>query len=185
MFHYFVWKIQRFSDTNLLVNDSFWIQVSYLGTKNDWEFFVYPFLDDNKKTVIYYAFDSFDQKLLFENILKINGIGTKTAFHIVQKPKDELQNAIKNLDTVYFQSIPGIGPKSSKKILLALKGNFEIDDLERINIDEKLYKNILNSLKSLWYDVSQIKNSIKNYEWNISQDNMWDILKKLIHSMSK
>lgn len=185
MFHYFVWKIKTYSDWVFLVNDLFGIQVFYLGEKNNWEFFVYPFLDDNKKTVIYYAFDSFDQKLLFENVLKINGIWSKTAFHIVQKPQNELQTAIKNLDVSYFQSIPGVGPKSSKKILLALKDNFEVDDLEKINIDEKIYKSILNSLKSLWYEVSQIKNAIRNYQWNLSQDNVWDVLKTLIKSMSQ
>lgn len=185
MFHYFVWKIHNFSGEKLISNDSMWIQINYLGSQTEWALFLYPFLDDNKKTVFYYAFDTFEQKLLFENTLKINGIGTKTAFNIVQRPRDELQEAIKNLDAAYFQSLPGIGPKSSKKILLALKWNFEIDDLEKINIDEKLYKNILNSLKTLGYDASQIKLAIKNYQGNLSQDEMWDILKQLIKSMSK
>lgn len=185
MFHYFVWQIHNFSGEKFIINDFCGLQINYLGAKNEWALFLYPFFDDNKKTIFYYAFDTFEQKLLFENTLKINGIGTKTAFNIVQKPREELQNAIQNLDVTYFQSLPGIGPKSSKKILLALKGNFEIDDLEKINIDEKLYKNILNSLKTLWYDSSQIKLAIKNYQGNLSQDEMWDILKKLIKSMSK
>lgn len=185
MFHYFVWKIQDISGQKIIINDFCGLQINYLGTKNEWALFLYPFLDDNKKTIFYYAFDTFDQKLLFENTLKINGIWTKTAFNIVQRPREELQTAINNLDATYFQSLPGVGPKSSKKILLALKGNFEIDDLEKITIDEKLYRNILNSLKTLGYDVSQIKFAIKNYQGNLAQDELSDILKKLIKSLSK
>jgi Holliday junction DNA helicase RuvA len=54
-------------------------------------------------------------------MLKISGIGPKTAFQIVQLPKESLENAIKTLDAKFFQAIPGIGPKSAKKILLELK----------------------------------------------------------------
>ncbi|HCB51547.1 TPA: hypothetical protein DEP21_03155 [Patescibacteria group bacterium] len=41
-------------------------------------------------------------------MLKISGIGPKTAFQIVQLPAESLQNAIKTLDAKFFQSIPGI-----------------------------------------------------------------------------
>jgi len=54
-------------------------------------------------------------------MLKVSGIGPKTAFQIVQLPKDSFQEAIKTVDIKFFQSIPGIGPKSAKKILLELK----------------------------------------------------------------
>lgn len=84
-------------------------------------FFLFPYLDDNKKTIIYYAFDTKEQKTLFESLLKVNGVGPKTAFQIVQLPKAQFQTALKTVDVIFFQSIPGIGPKSAKKILLELK----------------------------------------------------------------
>jgi len=54
-------------------------------------------------------------------MLKVSGIGPKTAFQIVQLPKESFLQAIKTVDVKFFQSIPGIGPKSAKKILLELK----------------------------------------------------------------
>jgi Holliday junction resolvasome RuvABC DNA-binding subunit len=52
----------------------FGIQIQYLGAKNQGEFFLYPYLDDNKKTIIYFCFDTAEQKTLFESLLKINGV---------------------------------------------------------------------------------------------------------------
>ena len=74
MFHYFVGKIRHQGGETLLNNDMFGIQVHYLGRKDQGEFFLYPYLDDNKKTVFYYCFDTIDQKMMFENLLKINGV---------------------------------------------------------------------------------------------------------------
>jgi Holliday junction resolvasome RuvABC DNA-binding subunit len=65
-------------------------------------------LDDNKKTIIYFAFDTVEQKQLFESLLKINGIGTKTAFTIAQYGKSALKKAVQTMDIKFFQAIPGI-----------------------------------------------------------------------------
>jgi Holliday junction resolvasome RuvABC DNA-binding subunit len=47
----------------------------------------------------------------------------------------------------FFQAIPGIGPKSAKKILLELKDSFNAEDMQRLDLDQKLYKDIVKSLK--------------------------------------
>lgn len=95
--------------------------MNYAGSKNEGDFFLYPYLDEQKKSVFYFAFDIFEQKESFEQMLKISGVGPKTAFQIVQIPVEELARAIEQLDTKLFQSIPGIGPKLAKKIILELK----------------------------------------------------------------
>ena len=61
------------------------------------------------------------QREAFEQMLKMSGVGPKTAFQIVQIRLEELARAIEQLDTKLFQSIPGIGPKLAKKIILELK----------------------------------------------------------------
>lgn len=115
MFHYFVGKIRHLGGETLLNNDMLGIQVHYLGKRDQGEFFLYPYIDDNKKTIFYYCFDTIDQKAMFENLLKINGVWPKTAFQISQLPKENLQQALKNVDVKFFQAIPWIWPKSAKK----------------------------------------------------------------------
>ena len=164
----------------LLSNDIFGIQVHYLGNQNQWEFFLYPYLDDNKKTIFYFCFDTSDQKAMFERLLKINGVWPKTAFQISQLPKANLQQALKNVDVKFFQAIPWIGPKSAKKILLQLRGTFDVEDIQKMDIDQKLYKNIVTSLKWFGYGADQIKSTLQKYEGIVTKENMPEVIKRII-----
>ncbi len=159
------------------------IQVHYLGKQKQGEFFLYPYLDDNKKTIFYFCFDSIDQKVLFESLLKINGVWPKTAFQISQLPPENIQQALKNLDVKFFQAIPWIGPKSAKKILLQLKGTFDVEDMQRMDIDQKLYKNIVTSLKGFGYSADTIKSTLQKYEWTVTKNNMSEVIKWIISQM--
>ncbi|MFA7298360.1 MAG: Holliday junction branch migration protein RuvA [Candidatus Absconditabacterales bacterium] len=180
MFHYFVGKIRHLGGETLLNNDMFGIQVHYLGKQNQGEFFLYPHLDDNKKTIVYFCFDTIEQKTLFESLLKVNGVGPKTAFQISQLPPENLKQALKNVDVKFFQAIPGIGPKSAKKIVLQLRGTFDIEDIQRMDIDQKLYKNIVTSLKGFGYGADQVKDSLQKYEGTVTKDNMSEVIKRII-----
>ena len=180
MFHQFTGKIRHLGGETILSNDMFGIQIHYLGNQNQGEFFLYPYIDDTKKTIAYYAFDIIDQKITFETLLKISGVGPKTAFQISQLPKENLQNALKNVDVKFFQAIPWIGPKSAKKIVLQLRGTFDVEDLQRMDIDQKLYKNIVSSLKGFGYSADQVKTSLQKYEGTVTKDNVSEVIKRII-----
>lgn len=183
MFHFIIWNLKKHWVHHYIQNDLIWIDVFYSWSKKSGEYFLYPYLDDNKKTISYFAFDTAEQKTTFEEMLKINGIGSKTAFQIVQIPKSQLQKAIQNLDTKFFQIIPGIGPKSAKKIILEMKWNFELEDLHKIDIDQKLYKNIVNSLKWFGYDANSIKSTLQKYDGKITKENMTEVIKRVISNI--
>ncbi len=180
MLHLINWELKKHWNQNFIQNSIIWIQVLYFWQKTNWDFFLYPHLDDNKKTITYFAFDTADQKSTFEEVLKVNWVGPKTAFQIVQLPKEKLNTAIQTLDAKFFQSIPGIWPKSAKKILLELKWNFELEDVQKMDIDQKLYKNIVSSLKWFGYDSSSIKSTLQKYDWKITKENISDVIKRVI-----
>ncbi len=183
MFHYFQWEIKRNGKKLLLVNKDWWIQVYYVWKKLSWAFFLYPYIDDNKKTILYYAFDNWEQQIVFEDLLKISGVWPKTAFQIAQLPKESVEKAISSLDVKFFQAIPWIGPKSAKKILLELKDTFSTKDIQRLDLDQKLYKDIVKSLKWFWYDVEKIKSAINQYTWTITKENIAEVIKWIISQM--
>jgi Holliday junction resolvasome RuvABC DNA-binding subunit len=58
------------------------IQAHYSGKQQEGDFFLFPYINENQKTIEYYAFDTQQQKERFTGLLKISGIGLKTAFHI-------------------------------------------------------------------------------------------------------
>ncbi|MDD2537065.1 MAG: helix-hairpin-helix domain-containing protein [Candidatus Absconditabacteria bacterium] len=180
MLHFFHGKLERYGSTALLKNKDRGIQTFYAGGKQEGDFYLYPHLDDNKKTVVYFAFDSMQQKQLFEDLLKVSGVGSKTAFLISQYSQEEINLALKNMDVKFFQAIPGIGPKSAKKILLELKGNFDLDQVSALDVDQKLFKDIVKSLKGFGYDADRVKSILTKYEGKISKENMAEVIKWVI-----
>ncbi len=184
MFHYINWEvINNKSNQVFIKNEVFGIQALYFWNQKKWEFFLHPHIDDSKKTINYFAFDTVKQKESFTEILKVNWVWPKTAFQIVKLPQEKLELAIKTLDAKFFQSIPGIWPKSAKKILLELKWTYEIEDVQKMDIDQKLYRNIVNSLKWLWYDTNTIKSTLQKYDWKITTENMPEVIKRVISAI--
>lgn len=92
--------------------------MQYNGTQKKGTWFLFPYMDENNKTIHYFAFDTIEQKIVFEQMMKISGIGPKTAFGIAAIDKKELQKAIDTMDVKAVQKIPGVGPKTAKRLLL-------------------------------------------------------------------
>lgn len=68
-----------------------------------------------------YGFASSDERLLFEQLLAVSGVGPKVALAIVSGYSPaELRQAIVRRDERLFQSIPGIGKKTAQRVVLEL-----------------------------------------------------------------
>jgi len=142
--------------------------------------FLHPYIDENHKTIRYYAFDTHTQKQVFEKLIKITGIGPKTGFHIAQIPEKDIQKAIKELNIKFFQNIPGIWPKSAKKILFELKDTIKQADLKKLAVDDKLLKKITSTLKWLGYEARKINDILHKYDKPITEDNLGEVIKWII-----
>ena len=183
MFQYFQWKVEKKGWITLLIHDFIGIQVSYAWRKTEWEFYLFPVYDENKRTVQYFAFDTLEQKQLFEQFLKVNGIWSKTAFQLAQTPQEEISNAVKNMDVKFFQSIPWIGPKWAKKILLELKDSLKANELASLDVDQKLFKDIVKSMRWLWYEAESVKKVLLTYKEPITKEKMPEIIKRIISQL--
>lgn len=184
MLHYFVWKIQALdSNRKILYNDYWWIEIIYQWNSKEWKFFLFPFFDQNINSYKYFAFEELEQKIFFEQVQKIPWIWWKTAYHISTLPYNKIKEAINTFDINFFQSIQGIWNKTAKRILLELKTAFSEDDISKLNIDEKLYKNIVSTLKWFWYSQEKTKNLLKQYPWELKEENKNKIIKRLINNL--
>ena len=183
MFHYFQWKVEKKWWVTLLIHDFVWIQVYYAWIKNEWEFYLFPVYDENRKTYQYFAFDTIDQKQLFEQFLKVNWVWSKTAFQLAQTSKEELSNAVKNMDVKFFQSIQWVWPKWAKKILLELKDSLNANELSSLDVDQKLFKDIVKSMRWLWYESESVKRVLLTYKQPITKEKMPEIIKRIISQL--
>lgn len=155
MFHIFKGQLETQGGRTFLTNDLFGIEVLYntqqkpIAKSKSTTWFLFPYMDENHKTVSYFAFDILEQKIVFEQMMKISGIGPKTAFAIAAIDKKELERAVNTLDVKAVQKIPGVGPKTAKRLLVELKTTLKPADLQKLDIDEKLFKSIVATMKNM------------------------------------
>jgi Holliday junction DNA helicase RuvA len=70
----------------------------------------------------YFAFLTLNEKILFEHLIQVKGIGPKTAFLILNNlGVDRLLRAISIDDKKTLRSVSGVGEKAASQILLDLK----------------------------------------------------------------
>lgn len=182
MIHYISWTIQACEAGNILIcNPSFGIQAQYNGQqKTKGEFFLFPYMDENLKTVNYFAFDTMQQKQAFATLLKISGVGPKTAFGIANMDPKALQNAVDTFDVKAMQGIPWVWPKTAKRLLVELKSTLTKKDVAKLTIDDKLLRSLVASLKTYGYDTASVKKKLAECTLPLDKEHLPEIMKWLI-----
>ncbi len=92
---------------------------------------------------ILYGFSNEAEKLMFQNLISVNGIGPGTAMIVLSSlPPAELRSVIVREDTQTLQSVKGIGAKTAQRIILELK-----DKLRRTHEETNIQGSIHNTLR--------------------------------------
>lgn len=78
---------------------------------------------------ILYGFQNEEEKGLFLSLIKVTGIGPKSALAILAtSTPSEVKQAIEQENESYLIKFPGIGKKTARQIILDLKGKLVITD---------------------------------------------------------
>jgi len=73
-------------------------------------------------TIALFGFKSANEKLMFEQVTSISGIGPKLGITILSgMPVDELVAAIRQSNLARLTSIPGIGKKTAERLVVELR----------------------------------------------------------------
>ncbi len=93
---------------------------SRIGNSMEAKLYIYTHVREDAFSL--YGFFDQDEKLLFEKLISVSGIGTNTAQVILStlSPKD-IFGAIVNEDDAILKSVKGIGAKTAKRVILDLK----------------------------------------------------------------
>ncbi|SMN16387.1 Holliday junction DNA helicase RuvA [uncultured Candidatus Thioglobus sp.] len=88
-----------------------------------------------------YGFISKDEKTLFRELIRVNGIGPKVALAILSHLNiASLMSAVTNEDDVLLAKTPGIGKKTAQKLILELKTR-----LEKLELSQGSHQKITSS----------------------------------------
>ena len=126
-----------------------------------------------------YGFLTTPEKNLFQKIIKINGIGPRLGLTILSSLS--VNEFIKNIEKGQHESlvqIPGIGKKTSERIVLELKGKLNTIGIKESTLDKNL--DLINALIALGFSEKDAKEFNRKSNNNLSlQENIKEALKNL------
>ena len=131
-----------------------------------------------------YGFGSVQERATFRQLLKVNGIGAKSALSILSGVSiDELIHAITLQEVGMLTRIPGVGKKTAERLLLELKDKFAVDGLTNANLAPKsANSDVLNALISLGYNEREALAAVKLLP---ADTTVADGIKQALKSLSK
>lgn len=111
-----------------------------------------------------YGFGSEEELALFRLLLSVSGIGPKVALSMLSfLPPDRLQAAIAQEDVAQLARVPGIGPKTAKKLVFDLKDKVaaEVVPGEPLPVLTEADADLIAALTSLGYSVAEAQEAMR------------------------
>lgn len=99
-----------------------------------------------------YGFGHRDEKVLFEKLISISGIGPKTALGMVSIPTDQFMNAVEQGDVAFLTRIPGLGKKTAERLIIELRGKLDLSAPATASTQTPAMMEAVEALENLGYD---------------------------------
>lgn len=131
---------------------------------------VYTQLIVREDARLLYGFVNLEEKDMFLSLIKVTGIGPKSALAILAtSTPNEVAIAIENENESYLTKFPGIGKKTARQIILDLKGKLVITEESELFPESKdagqdVLEEALLALEALGYSRREITKVKKNLE---------------------
>lgn len=109
-----------------------------------------------------HGFLTLKDKQLFEKLLKVNGIGPRTAMALIGLDgSDALISAIANSDIKFLISAPGVGKRVAERLLIDLKDKVEEVIVTSTNRHDQ---RVEDALLSLGFKLNDIKSMLEGVD---------------------
>ena len=132
----------------------------------DQEILIHTSLIVREDAQLLYGFINQEEKDMFLSLIKVTGIGPKSALAILASSSpNEVKVAIENENDSYLTKFPGIGKKTARQIVLDLKGKVQIteeDSSHLFNVEHDdqqnsaIVKEALLALEALGYSKREL-----------------------------
>ena len=132
-----------------------------------------------------FGFGTNQERLMFRQLLKVNGIGAKSSLAILSGLSiDELIQAVSLQEASLLTRVPGIGKKTAERLLLELKDKFTLDSALSIKGSgiTSISQDVLNALIALGYNERESLNAVKSLDVNLTVN---DGIKQALKYLSK
>jgi Holliday junction DNA helicase RuvA len=139
---------------------------------SDGLYYITEIIKENEYTL--YGFLDKEEKKLFDSLIKLNGVGAKVALAICSTfTPQEFVEIVNSNDINSLKKVPGIGPKSAKRILVEM-GEFEITS-QNPEINQAII-----ALENLGFKRNEILKAINGLSGSVEE-----IIKEALKRLSK
>lgn len=159
-----------------LVNEDLITLVTYLNVRED--------------ALDLYGFKNESERNLFLMLISISGIGPKLAVSILSGVEiEELKSNILSGDIKSLTSIPGVGAKTAKRIIIELKDKLSKTTTTELgfedNFGSKISKDVLSALVGLGYSESIAIDAIKRINPANSDKSIESLIKEALKILNE
>jgi holliday junction DNA helicase RuvA len=123
-----------------------------------------------------YGFLRSAEKILFEKLITVSGIGPKLAITILSgMPADEMVNAIRGSDIARLTRIPGIGKKTAERMVLELRDKLPVQkhgEIAAVPALSSVDEDVLSALVNLGYQRSAAEKAL----CSVSRNGPFDVM---------
>ena len=135
-----------------------------------------------------YGFRTTREKILFEKLIGVSGIGPKMAIAFLSgMTAEELIPAIQRQDILKLTTIPGVGRKTAERVALELREQIPslLSEAERAKPEKPMQEDLISALVNLGYHKSVAERVVKKVlEQAESEETFETLLKNSLHLMS-
>ena len=126
---------------------------------------VFTWLQHTDQLMTLYGFASADERSLFLDLLKVDGVGPRGAVKIMSSvSSSRLMEILENGDLEMLEKIPGVGKKTAGKMILTLKGKLKLSENTGVAVVRVAaagpYADVVSSLASMGYDKRLVEQKI-------------------------
>jgi Holliday junction DNA helicase RuvA len=111
---------------------------------------------------VLYGFLTATERTTFRELVKISGVGPRTALSILSGLSvEELAHAVGRQDVARLVKVPGIGKKTAERLLLELKGKLAPDLMQQHATASDAQADIVQALVALGYSEKEAGQALK------------------------
>ena len=137
-----------------------------------------------------YGFENESDRGLFLMLISISGIGPKLGLTIISGlAPEKLKMKIISGDVKALTSIPGVGAKTAKRIIIELKDKFSKIDSDTLGfedeIDSKIFKDVISALDGLGYKEKESKKALKQLDLDNSNQTIENLIREVLRILNE
>lgn len=121
---------------------------------------MYIYEHRSEYTSAIYGFKDFQERILFEDLLSVAGVGPKTAISILKMECNNVIKYIQEKDYESLSSIPSVGMKTAQQLVIELSTKYQ--NMKIKHDGRHLPNEVASSLKTLGFNQKQIDYAISN-----------------------